>query len=112
MTKKYSWTTEKGANVELEIANTPTIIDADWGVRASKCTMEVARFAVNGKQYNAELMGNQITFWVGKQKAAANLPTEIAEDIYAEEIAINKLASAVSEQYHAEDSKIKKAMSE
>lgn len=112
MTKTYNWTTEKGAKVELEIAITPAIIDADWGVKASKGTMDVAKFTVNGKQYNAELMGNQITFWAGKQKAAANLPTEIAESIYAEEILINKLASAVSEQYHVEDNKIKKAMSE
>lgn len=87
---KYEWTTPKGAKVTLEVREAgeqymaETYADGDKvEVMTTRKRPEVAGFTVNGAAYTGSLTDAQVQFWVGNQRAAVILPTEVADAIWA-----------------------------
>ncbi len=96
----YTWMTEKGAKVEIEIEGT------------TKKNRLVKRFTANGTTYKAKLdwiNGKRaVAFEAGTRTGYAIIPDEIANEIFAVEIKAEAELKAYCEGYD----KITKAMTD
>lgn len=117
--KTYNWTTEKGAKVELTIAEGVVKVDnyADgWNVETAQIKREVVKFTVNGTAYAGELgfVGGDraVMFKVGGRQAAVIIPENIREQIYAREIANAERAMDLASDYENHYNTVQKMMAE
>lgn len=115
--KQYSWTTEKGAKVQIEVQEV-TVNDelaADgWGTKYTE--MQVVSFALNCTKFQAEFSRHQgkraIEFRFQGKKALVLIPEEIARQIWAKEYAAIAAKLDAEVKYAERYNKIMEAMQE
>lgn len=126
MTKTYTWTTPKGAKVDMTVTVnhiTRETINADGNrieVACDRWERTVDACKVNGKDTAMKMLAyaNGIRAIIidrkGRQDIGAALPEDVIEGIYGEEAAANaaKLDAAIKaeNEYEAHRAKVLKAM--
>ena len=111
MTKTYEWKTAKGAAVKMEVSKIAEEITTADGIKVtSKPETKITSLTVNGTKYNASFgyMENskRAMFKVGTQQAAVEIPEEILNDIYAEQIEAANKAAVAEIEYQKETAAI------
>lgn len=117
--KTYTWTTEKGAKVEIEVKKTKIEKDCGYGVKKDGGILTtIESMKVNGKDIGqAGFNGDSfIEFHIGNQRALAPVPEEIQEQIFGEErraAEARREAEAKAErEYQEHYNKVRRAMEE
>lgn len=115
MTKTYEWTTAKGAAVKMKVSKVAEVITTADGIKVtSKPETKITSLTVNGNKYDASFgyMENakRAMFKVGTLQAAVEIPEEILNDIYAEQIEAAMKAVAADAEYRQETAAIYRKM--
>lgn len=117
--KTYTWTTEKGAKVEIEVKKKKIEKDCGYGVKKDDGILTtIESMKVNGKDIGrAGFNSNSfVEFHIGSQRALAPVPEEIQEQIFGEERRATEArweAESKAEQEYLEHyNKVRRAMEE
>lgn len=127
MTKTYTWTTARGAQIAATITSNritrETVYADGWNVECdcSKYTYSVDALTVNGKATELKELWTErgarciLIARKGKDRVLVAIPDDVAADVYGEERAetARKLAAAkeIEDAYNAHCEMMRKAMS-
>jgi hypothetical protein len=105
---KFNWTTQKGANIEIEITVEKVSINKEINADGDKVIVSkkewqttLNNLKVNGKEFNGNYNHSTITFDLNGREATIIIPENIKNEIFAPQAAELKAQIEENQKFEA-----------